>query len=50
MMRELPVDVLLPNAAEAALLASEVELSSLVDVVVTKQGAGPTLLHQGHQA
>jgi len=47
MLRELPVDVLLPNAAEAALLASEVELSSLVDVVVTKQGAGPTLLHQG---
>jgi len=46
-LRELPVDVLLCNAAEAELLAAQVELLTLADVVVVKQGADPTLLLTG---
>lgn len=44
MLKELPLDILLLSAAEAELLAAHVELSALADVVVIKQGAGPTLL------
>ncbi len=43
-LADLPIDVLLASAAEAELLVGQVELSSLADVAVVKQGAGPTVL------